>query len=104
QATPAPEPTRPAPARPAPATPAPRAEAARAGLNFSERKRLETLPAVIERLEAEIDKLTEFLAQPDLFQTAPAKFAKASDALVERQQALAAAEEEWLDLAERDQG
>ena len=57
----------------------------------------------MERLEAEIGKLTEFLAQPDLFQTAPAKFAKASEGLSERQAALAAAEEEWLDLADRDQ-
>ena len=56
---------------------------------------------MIERLEAEIGKLSEFLSQPDLFQTAPAKFAKASEGLAERQAALAAAEEEWLELAER---
>ena len=48
--------------------------------------------------------LTEFLSQPDLFQTAPAKFAKASEGLAERQAALAAAEEEWLDLADRAEG
>ena len=78
-------------------------QAQRAGLSFSERKRLESLPAVMARLEAEIGKLTEFLAQPDLFAAAPAKFAKASEGLSERQSALAAAEEEWLELAERDQ-
>ena len=54
-------------------------------------------------MEAEIAKLHEFLAQPDLFATAPAKFAKASDGLTERQTALTAAEEEWLGLAEKDQ-
>ena len=59
---------------------------------------------VIERLEAEIGKLTEFLAQPDLFTAAPAKFQKATEALAERQQALAAAEEEWLALEEKAEG
>ena len=53
------------------------------------------------RLEAEIAKLTEFLSDPDLFTKEPAKFAKASEALVERQTALAAAEEEWLELEEK---
>ena len=94
-------------AKPA-ATPQPQPEAKpaaeRNGLSFTEKKRLEALPAVMERLEAEIGKLTEFLAQPDLFQTAPAKFAKASEGLSERQTALAAAEEEWLELAERAEG
>ncbi len=74
------------------------------GLTFTERHRLEALPGLIDRLEAEIGKLTEFLAQPDLYTTAPAKFAKASAGLAERQAALAAAEEEWLDLAARDEG
>ena len=78
--------------------------AARPGLSFSERHRLDALPAIIARLEAEIAKLTEFLSDPDLFQTAPAKFQKASDALVERQAALAQAEEEWLTLEERAGG
>ncbi|PLL13301.1 elongation factor 3 [Tabrizicola sp. TH137] len=78
------------------------AEAARAeGLSFTERKRLEALPAVIERLEAEIAKLGDFLSDPELFTKEPAKFRKASEAIAERQQALAAAEEEWLALAER---
>ena len=73
---PAPAPTEavtPAQARPAAPEPTP-APAPRNGLTFSERHRLEALPAVIERLEAEIGKLSEFLSQPDLFQTAPAKF------------------------------
>ncbi|KGJ21730.1 ABC-F family ATP-binding cassette domain-containing protein [Paracoccus sanguinis] len=103
---PAPAPTEavtPAQARPAAPEPTP-APAPRNGLTFSERHRLEALPAVIERLEAEIGKLSEFLSQPDLFQTAPAKFAKASEGLAERQAALAAAEEEWLDLADRAEG
>ncbi|MEM7488865.1 MAG: ATP-binding cassette domain-containing protein [Pseudomonadota bacterium] len=72
-----------------------------AGLSYTERHRLDALPEEMERLGAEIAKLEAFLADPDLFTQAPAKFAKASEALVERQAALAAAEEEWLTLAER---
>lgn len=79
-----------------------RVEAAKAdGLTFTERKRLDALPAVIERLEAEIAKLGEFLSDPELFAREPAKFRKASEAMAERQQALMAAEEEWLTLADR---
>ena len=99
--TAAPEKAKPAKARPAgkPAEkPAPRPQA---GLSFTERHRLEELPGVIERLEAEIAKLEEFLSAPDLFTREPVKFQKATEALVERQQALAAAEEEWLTLEEK---
>ncbi|MEN9411045.1 MAG: hypothetical protein RL216_3019 [Pseudomonadota bacterium] len=71
------------------------------GLSFTERKRLDALPGLIERLEAEIAKLGEFLSDPDLFTKEPVKFRKASEAMAERQVALAAAEEEWLTLAER---
>jgi ATP-binding cassette subfamily F protein uup len=71
------------------------------GLTFTEQHRLKDLPNVIERLEAEIAKLTEFLSEPDMFTTQPAKFAKASEALAERQKALLEAEEEWLMLEEK---
>ncbi len=70
-------------------------------LTFSEKHRLEELPAVIERLEAEIAKLEDFLGAPDLFTKEPAKFAKASEALVERHTALSNAEEEWITLEEK---
>ena len=72
-----------------------------AGLSFTEKHRLEALPSVIDKLGAEIAKLEEFLAQPDLYAVHPAKFNKGTEALVERQTALAAAEEEWLILAEK---
>ncbi len=71
------------------------------GLSFTERKRLDDLPGQIERLEAEIAKLMEFLAAPDLFISQPAKYRKASDALAERQTALQTAEAEWMILADR---
>jgi len=73
-------------------------------LTFTERKRLEDLPDLIAKLEAEIAKLAELLATPDLFTREPTKFRKATDMLAERQAALASAEEEWLVLAERDGG
>jgi ATP-binding cassette subfamily F protein uup len=76
-------------------------EATASSLTFTERKRLETLPDIIGRLEAEIAKLAEFLSDADLFQKEPVKFKKATEAMAERQQALAAAEEEWLALADR---
>jgi ABC transport system ATP-binding/permease protein len=79
-----------------------RDDAAKAnGLSFTERKRLEDLPGQIERIEAEIAKLTEYLAAPDLFTREPAKFRKATEALADRQSALQTAETDWLDLAER---
>ena len=75
--------------------------ARKTALSFTEAHRLEKLPAEIARLEAEIAKLTELLADPALFTREPVKFRKASDALTERQEKLAAAEEEWLALAEK---
>ena len=72
------------------------------GLTFTERHRLEKLPAEIEKLEAEIAKLEEYLSAPDLYQQAPLKFQKASAALVERQTALQSAEDEWLGLEEKN--
>ena len=74
------------------------------GLSYTEKHRLEKLPDIISRLEAEIAKLEEFLCQPALYQTAPLKFQKATDALLERQTALADAEEEWMTLEEKAQG
>jgi ATP-binding cassette subfamily F protein uup len=72
------------------------------GLSFTEKHRLEALPAEIERLGAEIAKLEELLGDPALFTEQPAKFQKASDALVLRHEKLADAEEEWLMLEEKE--
>jgi ATP-binding cassette subfamily F protein uup len=76
-------------------------EKGRVGLSFTERHRLEALPGVISRLEAEIGKLGELLSDPDLFTREPVKFRKATEALAERQAALSAAEDEWLALEEK---
>ncbi|WP_259956654.1 ABC-F family ATP-binding cassette domain-containing protein [Leisingera caerulea] len=74
------------------------------GLSFKEKHRLDALPGEIERLEAEIGKLQGLMADPELFTREPLKFKKATEALVERQEKLAAAEEEWLELEEKAGG
>ncbi|WP_136635490.1 ABC-F family ATP-binding cassette domain-containing protein [Pseudooceanicola onchidii] len=85
--------------------PKPQAQKQKAdGLTFTERHRLEALPGVIDKLMAEIAKLEDFLAQPDLYAKEPLKFKKGTEALVERQQALSEAEEEWLTLEEKAGG
>ncbi|KIN76798.1 ABC-F family ATP-binding cassette domain-containing protein [Sulfitobacter mediterraneus] len=77
---------------------------AKKGLSFTEKHRLEALPSELERLEAEIGKLEELLADPELFTREPVKFKKATEALVQRQEKLAASEEEWLELEEKAAG
>ena len=71
------------------------------GLSFTEKHRLEALPSEIERLEAEIAKLEQLMADPELYSREPLKFKKATEALVERQEKLSAAEEEWLLLEDK---
>ena len=74
------------------------------GLTFAEQKRLDALPAEIDRLTAEIAKLEEFMSDPELFTKEPVKFQKATEALVERQQTIAKAEVEWMELEEKAEG
>ena len=70
-------------------------------LSFTEQHRLEKIPAEIDRLNAEIAKLEVLMADPTLFTREPVKFKKATEALSARQEALMAAEVEWLELAEK---
>ncbi|MEB8386201.1 ATP-binding cassette domain-containing protein [Rhodobacteraceae bacterium KMM 6894] len=74
------------------------------GLSFTEKHRLQELPKVMAKLEAEIAKLEELMADPELYTRQPVKFAKATEALTARQSALSAAEEEWLLLEEKAGG
>ncbi len=99
RAAPAPVPEKAVKSTPKAAEPKPKK--APQGLTFTEKHRLESLPDIIEKLEAEIGKLSDFLGDPELFQKAPDKFRRASEGLAERQAALAAAEEEWLMLEEK---
>ncbi len=88
-----------------PAPEKPKAQAPKAAkLSFTETHRLKELPTEIARLEAEIAKLEGLLSDAELFTREPLKFRKATEALTERQQKLAAAEEEWLELEERAAG
>ena len=73
-------------------------------LSFSEKKRLEQLPAEIDRLTAEVATLARTLEDPALFTRDPPGFAKATAALSQRQAKLEAAEAEWLRLAEKAEG
>ena len=70
-------------------------------LSFTEKKRLDDLPARIERLGTEIAKLEDLISDTGLYTREPVKYAKASEALSTRKAALAEAEEDWLALAER---
>ena len=77
---------------------------AKTALSFTEKHRLEALPAEIARMEAEIVKLEDLLGQPNLFTEQPVKFNKATTLLLERQEALAQAEALWLELEEKAGG
>ena len=74
------------------------------GLSFTETHRLNELPGIIARLEAEIARLSELMSDPELYAREPVKFRKAADALAARQSQLVAAEAEWLALEERAEG
>ncbi|TRD18946.1 ABC-F family ATP-binding cassette domain-containing protein [Palleronia caenipelagi] len=81
-----------------------REQAPQTGLSFTESHRLKALPAEIARVEAEIGKLHELMSDPELYTREPVKFAKATEALTERQTRLEALEEEWLTLEEKAGG
>ncbi len=104
KAAPAKETPKAAPKAEKPSTEKPAAKPAKSGLSFTEKHRLEELPSVIDRLTAEIGKLEQLLADPELFTREPVKFKKATEALVQRQGALSDAEDEWLTLEEKAAG
>jgi ATP-binding cassette subfamily F protein uup len=74
----------------------------KAKLSFTEKHRLEELPAVLERLEAEIVKIGDLMADPELFTSDPVKFQKATEMMGQRQAMLEAAEAEWMMLEEKN--
>jgi len=67
-------------------------------LSYKQKYALETLPAAMEKLAAEIGTLEAKLADPDLYTKDPQGFARIAGQLDERRAALAAREEEWLEL------
>ena len=80
---------------------APASASAPARLTMGERQALKTLPGEMEKLSAEIAKLADILADPQLYARDPGRLAKATEMLAARQQALAQAEERWLELEMR---
>jgi ATP-binding cassette subfamily F protein uup len=67
-------------------------------MSFKDRHALETLPARIAALQAEVARLGSAFADPDLYVRDPGGFAATTKALAAAQNALAAAEEQWLVL------
>jgi ATP-binding cassette subfamily F protein uup len=74
----------------------PRAVAKR--MTFKDRHALETLPARMAALEADVAKLNRTLEDPDLYKRNPARFAETTMALDSVRRTLAEAEEQWLRL------
>jgi len=74
------------------------ARASRRKLSFKEKHALDTLPARVEMLAAQIALLRDSLADPKLFARDPASFQRQADALAAAEANHAAAEEEWLAL------
>jgi ABC transport system ATP-binding/permease protein len=70
-------------------------------MTFKDRHALETLPAGIAALQAEVTNLGSLLADPDLYARDPARFRAITQALGRAQNALAQAEEQWLTLEMR---
>ena len=67
-------------------------------LSFKEKHALETLPATMDKLTAEIAKQQHKLADAQLYTRDPKAFAAATARLAAAQAELSEAEEQWLDL------
>ena len=67
-------------------------------LGFKDQHELKTLPDRMKKLESDIAKLREVLADPGLYTRDPTRFAKASDLLGVAETELAKAEDRWLEL------
>ena len=74
--------------------------AARRKLTFKDKHALETLPATMQKMEAEIKALGDKLADGDLFTRDRAGFEALTDRLADAQCALEAAETKWLEIEE----
>ena len=84
-------------AKPAP-TPTDAGAKAKRKLGYKDQRELDGLPARIDALTAEVQKLAARLADPQLFTRDAAGFGRLTADLETRQAELAAAEERWLEL------
>ena len=91
-------------AKPATAPPAPPSPAKPGKLSYKDQRDYDLLPARIEELDAEIAKGEHALADPDLYNRDPAKFARYTEVLDKLRAEKDAAEERWLALAEAVEG
>ncbi|MGJ4939730.1 ABC-F family ATP-binding cassette domain-containing protein [Bradyrhizobium sp. HKCCYLS1011] len=81
-----------------PATAAAPSGAPKRKLSFNEKHALETLPKTIAKLQAEIAKQQQILADPELYAKDRKRFETASVAVATAQAELTAAEDRWLEL------
>ncbi|MDX1704007.1 MAG: ATP-binding cassette domain-containing protein [Altererythrobacter ishigakiensis] len=73
-------------------------------LSYKDQRDYELLPARIEELEAAISKGEQILSDPELYTKDPKKFAAISQGLENARAEKDAAEERWLELAEKVEG
>ena len=73
-------------------------------LSYKDQRDYELLPARIEELEIAITKGEAILSDPDLYTSDPQKFANISKGIENARTEKDAAEERWLELAERVEG
>ena len=85
---------------PPPPPPPPRADK----LSFKDQRDYDTLPGRIEELELAIARGEEILADPELYAKDPQRFANISKGVENALSEKDAAEERWLELAERVEG
>ena len=74
------------------------APAGKPKLGFKDQHELKTLPDRMKKLESDIAKLREVLADPGLYARDPARFSKASDLLAAAEAELSRSEDRWLEL------
>lgn len=72
-------------------------------LSYIEQRELDGLPERIDRLTERVEHLAAALADPDLYGDEPDRFKQITAELEQARQALAAAEERWLALAEKSE-
>ena len=86
-------------AKPSSSTPSvPAPQQARRKLSFKDKHALETLPAAMDKLHAEIARLEASLADASLFSRDPKGFDTAIKRIAAARDELAKSEEQWLDL------
>ena len=85
-------------AKPRAAESRPQRSSAPRRMTFKDRHALETLPARIAGLQADVERLSGALADADLYRRDPVRFSATTTALEAAQTALSAAEEQWLTL------